>query len=274
MTTSPEVEDLLRSYSNVDDEDLSACQVWMSQCLGLLRGKLGPNHPTVQAVSLATASHLDPKAAYRKSTPNNRRRALEACRAALAGAGTELAQTRDIVRITDSTVTGNVVVGGSARDIVATSAGEAAKPRGRLDRAGAFVSYMRDDQPGVDQLVHALTAAGVDVWIDRADIRAGDRWKDRIAEAITANRRFLVCLSAAFVSRPNSYMHRELAHAIRHYPARATDQAWLIPVRLDDSPVPAVALGPDPSDGFMNDLHAVDWFVDPTRALAHLLRVL
>jgi TIR domain-containing protein len=36
-----------------------------------------------------------------------------------------------------------------------------------------FVSYSRRDQARVDLIVEVLTEAGIEVWIDRSDIEAG-----------------------------------------------------------------------------------------------------
>jgi len=86
-----EVHDLLGQLEVLDDENLAACQVWMSTSVGVLAGGLGPSHVTVANATKATEMHTDPRRAYRRSTPNNRRRSIDSVRALLLGALAERA---------------------------------------------------------------------------------------------------------------------------------------------------------------------------------------
>lgn len=96
-TPSPtaEIDALLERYRIIDDENLAQCQEWMTSCTGVLRGSLGGNHPTAIAAEEAAQRHVNPRTAYRSSTPNNRRRSLDSMKALLAGAAAEIAMNRE-----------------------------------------------------------------------------------------------------------------------------------------------------------------------------------
>jgi formylglycine-generating enzyme required for sulfatase activity len=78
-----------------------------------------------------------------------------------------------------------------------------------------FFSYTRKDHEFVDQLVDDLEARGVDVWIDRGDIIAGETgWRQQIVEAIKSCSVFFIVLSPNSSASNNVY--RELTLAERH----------------------------------------------------------
>jgi hypothetical protein len=58
-----------------------------------------------------------------------------------------------------------------------------------------FVSYSRRDTETVEKIVQQLGQAGMSVWIDREDIRAGDSWRLQIVEAIDTCHAFVLMLS-------------------------------------------------------------------------------
>lgn len=66
----------------------------------------------------------------------------------------------------------------------------------------AFVSYSRGDLEFVLRLAQTLRAKGARVWMDKLDIRPGQRWEDEIQAAVDRCARMLVVLSpSAIVSR-------------------------------------------------------------------------
>jgi hypothetical protein len=67
----------------------------------------------------------------------------------------------------------------------------------------AFVSYSRDDADFALQLVLDLKRAGVNVWMDKLDIRAGRLWDSAIEEAVNGCSRILIILSPSSVNSPN-----------------------------------------------------------------------
>ena len=59
----------------------------------------------------------------------------------------------------------------------------------------AFVSYSRQDLPFAVDLVKSMRGAGVQLWLDLYEIRAGDNWRVAITAAIETSEFFVVVLS-------------------------------------------------------------------------------
>lgn len=58
-----------------------------------------------------------------------------------------------------------------------------------------FISYVRKDHELVNRLCADFDRHGVNYWLDRNDIRPGNRWKDAIREAIRQGKFFIACFS-------------------------------------------------------------------------------
>jgi hypothetical protein len=61
--------------------------------------------------------------------------------------------------------------------------------------AQVFTSYSRRDTETVDAIVGKMSQAGIEVWIDREDIKAGNTWRLQIVEAIDTCVAFVLMLS-------------------------------------------------------------------------------
>jgi len=72
-----------------------------------------------------------------------------------------------------------------------------------VDPSTAFVSYSREDSEFVLRLVKDLKARGAKVWMDKLDIRPGQRWEFEIEEALNGCSRMLLILSPASVGSRN-----------------------------------------------------------------------
>jgi HEAT repeat protein len=106
-----------------------------------------------------------------------------------------------------------------------------------------FISYVRENSDVVTRLADALEAFGVEVWLDKTQIRPGYRWSDAIRDAIGEGAFFIACFSAEYADRRRSYMNEELTLAIDELRQRPTDQAWFIPVLLNRTSVPDRSIG-------------------------------
>jgi hypothetical protein len=100
------------------------------------------------------------------------------------------------------------------------------------------MSYLREDQSTVDRLVATLRDAGVQVWLDREQIKPGYRWQAAISAAIADGAMFVACFSSNYVKRATTYVNEELTLAIDELRKRPVDRAWFIPVLLDKCQVP------------------------------------
>jgi hypothetical protein len=76
-----------------------------------------------------------------------------------------------------------------------------------------FVSYSRQDSEFVDQLVRDLKSQGVEVWIDREDLRnrGGARWQEAIAQGIRDCDAFILVMSPR--SAESRHVRQELSIA-------------------------------------------------------------
>ena len=87
-----------------------------------------------------------------------------------------------------------------------------------------FLSYAREDMAAADQLLQALEAEGISVWIDRDGIQSGS-WKERVTDGLNQSRALVVLLT------PNSLasgaVRKELAFA-------AKKQVPIIPVLVGE----------------------------------------
>ncbi len=69
--------------------------------------------------------------------------------------------------------------------------------------AQVFTSYSRRDTETVDSIVEKMSQAGIDVWIDRSDIEAGDMWRVQIVKAIRISPAFVLMLSPSSAASDN-----------------------------------------------------------------------
>ena len=79
-----------------------------------------------------------------------------------------------------------------------------------------FLSYGRDPErvdPFVTQLKSDLEAAGISVWRDKDDIKAGSNWPNKISVGIHDSRAFLCVLTDMYVSI-SDICKRELDYAL------------------------------------------------------------
>jgi hypothetical protein len=74
-----------------------------------------------------------------------------------------------------------------------------------------FTSYSRRDKETVDQIVGVIENTGINVWIDREDIKAGNMWRVQIVEAIDTCAAFLLMLSPNSAASDNVRKEIDLA---------------------------------------------------------------
>lgn len=91
-----------------------------------------------------------------------------------------------------------------------------------------FTSYSRRDTEVVDRLVRDLERAGLEVWIDREDIHAGNSWRVQIVEAIDTCEAFVLMLSPNSAASDNVRKEIDLAQDS----ARKTFVVMLEPMKL------------------------------------------
>jgi hypothetical protein len=116
---------------------------------------------------------------------------------------------------------------------------QSAKARGHV-----FLSYDPDDSDQVDRLQHMLEGANIPVWRDTDDLWPGEDWRRRIRQAIANDALvFIACFSRHSLGRSRSLQNEQIVLAIDQLRLRGPGDAWLMPVRFDDCPIPEWELG-------------------------------
>lgn len=124
----------------------------------------------------------------------------------------------------------------------------------------AFISYVNEDTEQVDGLCKVLEAAQIPYWRDRNDLPPGVNWKAKIRDAIRSGALvFIACFSENSRTKHKSVMNEELTLAVEEFRQMAPGVTWLIPVRLDDGPIPEWDLG---AGRALGDLQYVSLFGD------------
>ena len=150
--------------------------------------------------------------------------------------------------------------------------------------AHVFFSYVRENQADVERLCESLRNSGVQVWLDREQIKPGQRWQRVIREAIRSGAYFIACFSQEYRERDETYMHEELLVAIKELRKKPAERTWFIPVLLSECELPDheigagetlrdiqwVSLKSDWDTGLANLLHALDVELgDPEKPVKH-----
>jgi TolB-like protein/tetratricopeptide (TPR) repeat protein len=102
--------------------------------------------------------------------------------------------------------------------------------------AGAvFLSYASQDAEAATRICESLRAAGVEVWLDKSELRGGDAWDSQIKKQIHDCALFVPLISAHTNARSEGYFRGEWHLATRRLHNMAADAAYLVPVVVDDT---------------------------------------
>jgi len=107
-----------------------------------------------------------------------------------------------------------------------------------------FLSYASKDVEAARRICDVLRAAGLEVWFDQSELRGGDAWDVSIRKQIRDCALFVPIISANTDARSEGYFRREWNLAVSRMLDMADDQAFLLPVVIDDTPE-ALARVPD-----------------------------
>jgi TolB-like protein/Tfp pilus assembly protein PilF len=102
--------------------------------------------------------------------------------------------------------------------------------------AGAvFLSYASQDTEAVARICGALRAAGIEVWLDKSELRGGDAWDAQIKRQIHECTLFMPVISTHTNARTEGYFRREWNLATRRLLDMAHDAVFLVPVVIDET---------------------------------------
>jgi CheY-like chemotaxis protein len=134
-----------------------------------------------------------------------------------------------------------------------------------------FISYVREDVDRVTELAQALREEEIPVWLDIDNLSPGQIWLDEIRRAIKNDALvFIACFSHNSRARTKTVLWEELNMAVEQLRLRPPGVPWLIPVRLDDGPVPDLDIG---GGRTLESVQRVDIFGnDAADGMARLIR--
>lgn len=101
----------------------------------------------------------------------------------------------------------------------------------------AFVSYSREDQTTVQEIIRQLNDEGILTWFDENEILPGDHWEAKIETAIEKSEYVLVFLSSRTLER-TGYKNKEIHYILDQAKYRPLESRYIIPILLDDCTPP------------------------------------
>ena len=127
-------------------------------------------------------------------------------------------------------------MGRKYRIIVPTHLGETIMPSDRKLRV--FLCHSSNDKPAVRELYQQLKTEGwIDPWLDEEKLYPGQDWDLEIEKAVEAADAVIVFLSNNSVTK-EGYIQRELRFVLRIADFKPEGTVFVIPVRLEDCPMP------------------------------------
>lgn len=100
-----------------------------------------------------------------------------------------------------------------------------------------FVSYAREDSDAAKKLYNDLKGAGLNPWLDKECLIAGQNWKLSIKNAIKKSRYFIPLFSSTSVEK-RGYIQKEFKYALEVFDEFPESQIFVIPVKLDECEIP------------------------------------
>ena len=103
------------------------------------------------------------------------------------------------------------------------------------DTKAIFLSYASQDAEIALRIADSLRAAGFEVWFDQTELRGGDAWDALIRKRIKDCLLFVPVISKNTESRREGYFRLEWKLAVDRSHLMADDQAFIMPVVIDDT---------------------------------------
>jgi TolB-like protein/Tfp pilus assembly protein PilF len=103
----------------------------------------------------------------------------------------------------------------------------------RAPAGAVFLSYASQDAEAAQRICDALRAAGIEVWLDKSELRGGDAWDRSIRQQIHNCALFVPIISQHTHERLEGYFRREWKLAVDRTHDMAEVKAFLVPVVID-----------------------------------------
>ena len=106
---------------------------------------------------------------------------------------------------------------------------------GEMVAGAVFISYASEDAEAAKQLHKDLDEAGIDAWLDKRELEAGDEYGEKIRRHIKGCSYFLPLISKASTTRVEGFFRREWKWALDRAANIAESVPFIIPVVIDDT---------------------------------------
>jgi len=127
-----------------------------------------------------------------------------------------------------------------------------------------FIAYGKEDQALASRLYEDLNRAAFSPWMDVRKLLAGQNWPRAIEAAIEASDFFVACFSTRSVRKKGGFQS-EIRYALDCARQMPLDAIYIVPLRLDDCPVPRT---------IQHELQYIDLFPDWESGIDRLLTMM
>jgi hypothetical protein len=97
-----------------------------------------------------------------------------------------------------------------------------------------FISYASEDSDKAAELSEELRVNGFEFWLDKEDIRGGDRWNQLIEKTIREVDYFVALQSKALERKTIGYVNKEILLALERQKEFRVGIRFIIPLKIDD----------------------------------------
>ena len=113
------------------------------------------------------------------------------------------------------------------------------------DQAHVFISYVTENDKLAGWIAAQLRANGLDPWFSKEPGRIvpGDEWQRSLRTAVQEGGFYLPLFTRQWAERSRSAANQELQIAAEEARMRPPGRRWLIPVKVDEEPLPPIDLG-------------------------------
>ncbi|MCC7496774.1 MAG: toll/interleukin-1 receptor domain-containing protein [Bryobacterales bacterium] len=105
-------------------------------------------------------------------------------------------------------------------------------------RPKVFIAYVEEDHGAANRIFDYLEGQGFEPWLDTRRLLAGQNWPRAIEQAMELSDFVVVCFSTHAVFK-KGHFQSELRYALDCARRLPMDDTFLIPVRLEECPIPA-----------------------------------
>jgi WD40 repeat protein len=107
-----------------------------------------------------------------------------------------------------------------------------------------FLAHAKEDKPVVKRLSERLKAIGISGWLDSNELTPAQDWAFEISRVLPTMPAVVVCLSSRSVTskgsfrRKQGYFQKEIQLALEEARKKPPGTPFILPLRLDDCPIP------------------------------------